>query len=124
MKDDQATFTIHHVFGDHTNSPSGTNSHTHGLEDLCGHPDLQITLPVRPEVAAAIFNRLVHLVMNCGMRFRPGDRCPDVANAHMDVGFLAAHESGRDVLRVILPDAEGNLDLEFMDPIYRAAQFD
>jgi hypothetical protein len=123
MADDHATITIHHVFGDTANSPSGTNSHTHGLAELRGHHDLQITLPVRPEVAAAVFNRLVHLILNCGMRFRPGDRCPNVANAHMDVGFIASRESGRVVLRVILPDREGNIDPALMDPIYRAAQF-
>ena len=123
MAAEDGHFVIHHVSDDQRNSPSGVNCHTHGLTESCGHRDLQITLPIRPTVAAAVLNHLHHLIAKCGMRFNPGDRTKMFADCHAELTFVSATESGRAVLRVVLPDPAGELDYERMDPLYRAAQF-
>lgn len=84
------------------------NIHTHGLEETAGHPDFQLVAPVPPALAQGILQRLVDRVKG-GERFEAGRRYDGVVEA-FDVLMVGAEESGRPVLRVVLPDRHGCLD--------------
>lgn len=97
---------IHYVFDD---APGPINAHTHGL-DAFGHPDLQVVLPLPTEVVTAFLTPLVDRVRG-GETLEVGRRYPGVVR-DSDVILTRASEGGRDVLRVIFPDDDGNLGRE------------
>lgn len=98
-------FYVHGVQGVKSDDSFGVNYHTHGLaERFPGQLDLQITLPIRLEAAMAIFHAFVDQ-MKEGRRFRPGYLKPGVLLA--PVVCITAIESGRTVLRLVMPDPEG-----------------
>jgi hypothetical protein len=82
------------------------NCHTHGAMEKLGHLDLQIVLPV-PAVSA---NHILKILMNRikdGMKYQEGEMYLEaLRNDHPDcpIYFKKFRETGRDVLRVILPD--------------------
>jgi len=94
----------HYVFDDH-GTPTGMNIHTHGVLESFGHPDFQLILPLATDVAHQILANLVAEV-KAGRRFKAGDTAGEIIHG-FDLGFAAATEGGRDVLRVIVPDPEG-----------------
>jgi hypothetical protein len=96
----------HYVFDD-VDSPTGLNIHTHGLRESYGHPDLQIVLPLAEWVAHAILINLAAEI-KAGRRFAPGDVACGIIEGYF-VGFAAATECGREVLRVIIPGPDGRL---------------
>lgn len=89
------------------------NVHTHGLPESFEHLDFQIVAFISPEQAWAILNELVEQVRS-GRRFESGIDVEDILE-RWPVRLISAVESGRTVLRVILPDCHGNLDEENMD---------
>jgi hypothetical protein len=91
-------------------TPTGFCAHTHGFPKKWGHPDFEIVCPLPMHVAQAIFNQLAHLIGCEKKRFGPGPRHPGVIANGYFVELMESHdaaEGGRDVLRIILPDALG-----------------
>ena len=111
-------FCVHYVKEEKT-FPYKVNIHTHGIEDHLGHPDLQIVLPVPPDVAASLF-AILYVKIKDGARFSDGQ----VLNTPEDeiklpIKFVSAKEGGRDLLRVILPDVEGRTSYSEMSDKFR-----
>lgn len=103
---DEYGWFIHYVPGD---DPLPLNAHTHGLEDKFeGALNLQIVAPLTQEVTGLILHALVKR-MGDGDFPEPGKRMSHIIQRY-DVTFAKAIENERVVLRVILPDKEGNLD--------------
>ena len=81
--------------------PGGiVNSHTHGMEQY-GHLDFQLVLPLVPKQISFILNSICLEVQN-GKRFSPGSY--RVEGFTCDFRFELHKETGRDVLRLIIPD--------------------
>lgn len=96
---------IHGVI-DATNTPNNTNYHTHGLRESFDHPDLQLCLPLRQGDAHTILHILVNAIKT-GQRFLPEKEYSGVlANGYL-LHFMPACESGRKVLRALIPDPSG-----------------
>lgn len=104
-------FITHFVTDNDETSPTGHNVHTHGLEQF-GHLDFQIVIPMdnSGRMAHNIFRNLVDKIKD-GQKFQAGKCYPNII-ANYDVSFILAAENGREILRVILPDTEGNLNKE------------
>jgi hypothetical protein len=100
-----------HLIADATDCPLGFNAHTHGLLKTWRHRELQIVFPVSPKVAMALFWNCVDKI-KLGKKFKNGSVVSDIAGNGYKVKFIKAKESGRDVLRMILPDKAGNLDVD------------
>ena len=81
--------------------PGTANFHTHGLEQY-NHPDFQIVLDYDLETATAILNFLGASVRD-GEKFKAGDYVKGIFR-YGDARLEMFEESGRDVLRVIVPD--------------------
>lgn len=108
-------WTCHAVFDD-PSVPYSFNFHTHGLQELFDHPDLQIVLPVAPELALEIFRSAVQLIAG-GIVLCPESRAPGIIR-NFRVGILPVTDNGARVYRLIIPDVAGNLDPRVMDPVY------
>ncbi len=87
--------------------PLGVNFHTHGLGKSYNHPDIQIVFPLKQEIAHDLLRSAVDLIKE-GKRFKHND-VSDKVIKHYDVKFVSAIEADRFVLRMIVPDAVGNL---------------
>lgn len=92
--------------------PYYVNIHTHGLSRF-DHLDLQICFPLTKEDAYTILLGIVEKIAK-GARFVPGIKYPDLLHGY-HVEFAEAKEDGRIVLRVILPDKDGDLRGELKD---------
>lgn len=92
----------------------GYEAHTHGLAENYGHPDLQMVAPLGAERTHDIFAELVDRV-KAGEVLEAGGRYPGIILRY-DVLLAEAWESGRTVLRVILPDADGEFRPDPMGP--------
>jgi hypothetical protein len=99
---------IHMVTGD-SQTRTGANSHTHGLESKYKHPDLQIVVPLEGKLVSNFFWNIVNRIA-AGEKFKAGDEVAEIIGGSYKVRFIDAQESGRPVLRVILPDKHGSLD--------------
>ena len=82
--------------------PYMCNAHTHGLERY-GHLDFQMVLLLPTEEIGRILNTL-GLRVQSGERFRSGDMVSGIYE-DCDVRLDEYEETGRKVLRVIIPDA-------------------
>lgn len=101
-----------HVVPDSPECPYGLNAHTHGFMESWSHPDIQIVLPMPLELISSIFSRLAGNVKEGIVYLADGTHYEGVID-DFDVRFMHATESGRDVLRLILPDEKGCLwDME------------
>lgn len=98
---------IAHAVMDDTSLPLGFNYHTHGLNETFGHLDFQIVAPVDLKIAHSIVNILIKKIKD-GEKFKDGDRVSDVIKKY-DLIMMLAEECDRPVLRIILPDQDGNL---------------
>lgn len=85
------------------------NIHTHGLQENYNHADLQITCPLPPKTAHSILAEIVHNV-KLGERYKEGRNSRIIRN--FDVELKEYMESGRKVLRILLPDTKGVLPTE------------
>lgn len=107
-------FYIHYVFS--TKTTEMANIHTHGLADNKNHMDFQIVLPITKELASSLIWEFVHNI-NLGKKYETG--LIDGIIANYPVKLITATESGRLVLRIILPDPNGKFpEDEGCDPIY------
>jgi hypothetical protein len=93
--------------------PSGewVNCHTHGLQAKFGHVDFQLVYPLGLDTANNIMDLLVEQI-EAGRKFAPGDKPTEIIK-RFPVTFVAAVEDHNQVLRIIFPDRDGNLEGEF-----------
>jgi hypothetical protein len=115
-------FFIHYVMDHDPQSPSGFNSHTHGL-DLIGGFDFQITIRLKPEVISAIFHDLAARTKS-GRKFSNGEILDDVLSNGYKCRLVLTEECERSVLRIILPDPKGEIMPDKMIKEFRDAQYD
>ena len=106
---------IHYVAG----YPNGlVNIHTHGLDEF-GSKELQMVMPYPLQDAGKIINKIGKLIRG-GRRFNAGDEIHNFFEGGFPVRLIDARESGRDVLRIILPDGEGRWpDDQLCEPYYK-----
>lgn len=103
----------HYVFDDPA-TPYGVNAHTHGLPMTFKHPDIQIVMPLPPELVHCVFSSAIELIKG-GVRFEHlSPSHAGILKSYL-VRFIKAQESGRDVLRMILPDKHGCIYPPHMD---------
>lgn len=93
---------IHYVF-DASDIPGIANIHTHGLEKY-NHLNFQLVLSVGTDEAKYILNTMSRRVQK-GEIFHEGDMVSDIFD-DCDVLLKKYHETGRDVLRIIVPDSD------------------
>jgi len=110
---------IHFVAVD-PDSPTGFNAHTHGLQERQDHPDFQIVIPMPERMLHPIMITLADRVKT-GERFRAGQMLDDVITGkdggQLLVKLVDAKECDRPVLRVIIPDKHGKVELsEIAEP--------
>jgi len=104
----------HNMEGD-TDSPTRVNYHTHGLPNY-DHMDLQIVLPLAPKSAMNIFHILADLIKE-GLKIEAGTTFQ--GPFQMPLSFQRAIEADdHEVLRVIIPDKNGAIEADKMDPAY------
>lgn len=97
------------------------DTHTHHVSESYNHPDLQITLPLSQSTVSGILNVLVTMIKS-GTVFKEGLNYEGIIRGY-EVTFIKVSDGIRDLLRIILPDRDGNLIEEDMDPVY-AAQYE
>lgn len=86
--------------------PYNINIHTHGLSKF-DHIDLQICYSISKEDAYTILLNIVNKIRK-GLKFRPAIKYLDILYGH-EVEFAEAKDDERIVLRIILPDKDGDL---------------
>ena len=104
----QYGFYIHAVY--EANENGLINVHTHGLAAE-GLEDLQVVLPIEPNHAMGVIHSAVEVIRARGA-VELGD-CADVLEG-LRVRLVAGIESGRFVIRIILPDPTGSLERDNM----------
>ena len=91
---------VHYVFEER--GPGGsTNAHTHGMENY-GQMDFQLVIPVVPKKATVLLNAIA-LEVQKGKRFVEGDY-PEKTVYNTAFRLKRVRETGRIVLRIIMPD--------------------
>lgn len=83
--------------------PYACNAHTHGMEEY-NHQDFQMVLRLPPEEIGRILNTF-GLRVKSGEKFKDGDMVSGIYE-DCDVRLQEFDETGRKVLRVIIPDAD------------------
>ena len=104
-------FYVHYV-----NEGESIDVHTHGLAESLNHPDLQILLSLDPQTSHHIINGVVDRIRE-GESFSDGMVVEGLIK-NFPVKFIDAKEGNRDILRIILPDPNGKLDLDEIDEKY------
>lgn len=84
--------------------PYGFNFHTHGLPESFQHPDIQICLPIDTDLVMSIIDYIVGYIKN-GRKFESGVKYTDTDPGPMH--FIDAFEDDRLVLRLLIPDSDG-----------------
>ena len=79
------------------------NAHTHGMEKY-GHPDFQVVIHMSTQNIGYVLN-LLGLRVQAGERFHAGDLVRGVFE-DCPVRLDAFEETGRQVLRVVIPDGK------------------
>lgn len=97
-------FYVHNVF------PSSDdeilwNHHTHGLKECFNHTDLEIVLPIHPQMAGGIFHGMVNLIKK-GESFE-NKIMSDKVIQNYNVQLFRVNDGTRDLIRIILPDENG-----------------
>ena len=110
-------FFIHMVPNDDTQSPSGINIHTHGLEYSFNHINFQFVVPVGETLAMQLMHTLVDTIRE-GATYEPGKKYSEVLENY-NVTFIEATECDRKVLRMIFPDKNGNIDEDKIEEPYK-----
>lgn len=103
-------FYIHMVSNDKDQSPTEWNVHTHGVSHSFNHLDLQIVFPnLEPNIYAGLLHVMVNNI-KLGQRYEVGTKYYDILENKMAVKFVRARENERDVMRMIVPDEQGEID--------------
>ncbi len=103
-------YMVHMVYDDP--DTGGANLHSHGITRI-NCPDLQIVVGLPPNILSPLFNDYYEM-MKSGQKIEIGKNYDEFLHGY-SVQFIWAVEQNRDVLRMILPDKQGNLDKEKMD---------
>lgn len=113
-------FVVHYVFETDKHEFNGMiNAHTEGVQENFGHLDLQIVLPLPQETVHPVLTGMVHRIKTEGVVFEPDTKNSEVLEGY-DVYLKVFTHHGKDVLRVILPDAKGRLPFdEGCEAIYK-----
>jgi hypothetical protein len=110
-----------HIVTEDPLMPYGYNYHTHGLLESFGHLDIQVVLNLDPRTVHSCVTNLIDQIKE-GQKFQHGDKVDKVIRSATDIEYqvllVNAVESGRNVLRMIFPDAAGNLEPQDMDSKY------
>lgn len=99
---DKYGFAIHKII-----EVNGYTYHTHGFDKL-GHPDFEIVIPIKDETVQQLFDDMYKAVLK-GFKIVPGAIYSKIFDK-MNIKFVRANESGRAVMRFILPNSEGTLE--------------
>lgn len=112
-----------HVVVSPDHARTWVNYHTHGLPEHYGQLDFQVVLPINPELLHKIATKLVDRVQS-GERFISGMRVTGLLASHeaLLVRMTETRNSRHAVLRIVLPDKDGNLSRESLTGVF-AAQF-
>ena len=94
---------IHYIIDQPAPYPYLCNAHTHGME-YYHHMDFQIVLNLPNDHICYILNTLGHRVRN-GEIFNDGDFVSGIYS-DCNIRLKKVRETGRDVLRVIIPDTQ------------------
>lgn len=86
------------------------NAHTHGLNNYDNHPDLQLVLDYGQQEICRVLNTL-GLMIQSGRRFSAGELVEGIYEDCL-VRLDEFEETGRKVLRVIIPDANNKFPEE------------
>ena len=107
-------FYVHYVSDDAT-SPTRFNAHTHGM-NLLNHLDFQLVIQLPPKVGHNILCSLAEMVKD-GSRFEAGQLVENIIRT-FPIKLIEATENDRKVLRIILPDPDGKLELDEINQQY------
>lgn len=110
-------FYCHMVPSGDPESPTGTNYHTHGIPISLNHPDVQIVMALPPQIYGPIIHSVYNFIKE-GNIIEVGKYYDDFLQG-LSVEFAWATECGRDILRMILPDKEGNTSFDTIDNPYK-----
>jgi uncharacterized protein DUF4262 len=99
----------HYVFND-CYAPNHYNIHTHGLQELWNHKDLQCCFPIDPQIIMSVFHDLVDKGIKKGVRFEVGIGYEGFLGGGYIVKFIDAIENERPVLRMLIPDMDGEYE--------------
>jgi hypothetical protein len=103
-----------HMVGD-------VNYHTHGLDLTQNHINIEVVLPIDPNLIHDLITSAIDLIKK-GKKFESGKDYARVIKK-LKVRFVKSREGDRDVLRMIIPDKNGNLDKDKMEETF-AKQWD
>ena len=97
-------WVVHYVYDDKM-CPAKVNIHTHHVQESFGHKDIQVCLNLKPEL---VHRLLVNIVNNIktGVKYEPGKKYGNIVD-NFKLEFIEATESGRKVLRLLIPDENG-----------------
>lgn len=95
---------IHYVADESAFIDDACNAHTHGMENY-DHMDFQLVLDVGPDYVATILNNLACMVRD-GKKFQHGDMVYGIFEDNIGIKLEEFEESGRIVLRAIIPDED------------------
>lgn len=101
-------FYIHYVMEE------TANSHTHGLTESFGHPEIEINLSIHPDSVLVIMHKVVDLIKS-GQSFSHGH----VLESFFEDKFDAMFYSSPHGLRLIICDSTGCLNPNHMEEAYR-----
>lgn len=102
---------VHYVFDD-DEFPNRTNYHTHGISDNFNHPDLQICLPIQPEVAHGLFEAAINNIKK-GLVYDANIEYDNILAGGFKVKFMETQDGSRKVLRMLIPDENGGYDAPY-----------
>lgn len=112
---------IHAIQGD-SEYPFDCNFHTHGLQQNYEHLDLQIICPVDHRMIATVFTTLAGRIKD-GEVFESGQIVDDVLGP-IPFKLEKVSEDDREVLRIIFPDKEGNVESWSIQKPFNKQYFD
>ena len=92
------------------------NFHTHGMPKTYRHLDLQIVVRLPGHLAQALFVNAIHQIEG-GLKFKDGDISNEILDEY-PVKFFETKECDRKVLRMILSDKEGQVDIDKLNKEY------
>lgn len=114
---DKYGFVIHNVFPDSEDEILWSH-HTHGLKENFNHIDLEIVLPMSPNLAGSIFHGMVSSIKE-GESFENKLISGKVIK-NFDVQLVKVSDEKRELLRIILPDKNGRFPSDAdCDEVYK-----
>ena len=97
-------FVIHNVFPGSEDEILWSH-HTHGVKESFNHMDLEIVLPINPNIASSVLHGMVESIKE-GESFED-KTISDRVIRNYNVQLVKVTDGKRDLLRVILPDENG-----------------